>query len=78
MPPHDISGQSISKNLPRGDGAEGIIKLMEESRKILDKHEINQVRVDLKENPANMIWLWGQGENPLSPALKINTEFPEA
>ena len=66
-PPHDITGQIISKNLPRGDNAEVLIKLMEDSRKALEKHEINLVRVDLKENPANMIWLWGQGKKPAMP-----------
>lgn len=66
-PPHDITGESISKNLPKGDGAEIIIKLMQDSRQILEKQEINLVRVDLKENPANMIWLWGQGKRPALP-----------
>jgi len=66
-PPHDISGQSISKNLPKGDNTDLIIKLMQDSRKILENHEINLVRVDLKENPANMIWLWGQGKKPTMP-----------
>lgn len=63
-PPHDVSGQNILKNFPRGDGAELLINLMQESRNILEKHEINLVRLDLKENPANMIWLWGQGKRP--------------
>ncbi|MBU1906173.1 MAG: cofactor-independent phosphoglycerate mutase [Candidatus Omnitrophica bacterium] len=70
VPPHDIIGKSISKHLPKGDSAEILIKLMQESRKILDKHEINQVRVDLKENPANMIWLWGQGKKPSMPSFQ--------
>lgn len=67
LPPHDIAGQSIKKNLPKGDNAELIIKLMQDSRQILETHEINQVRLDLKENPANMIWLWGQGRKPAMP-----------
>jgi len=66
-PPHDIAGQSISKNLPKGEGAEIIINLMQGSRELLCKQEINLVRVDLKENPANMIWLWGQGKKPAMP-----------
>jgi len=66
-PPHDISGQSISKNFPKGDDREAVIKLMQESRGLLEKHEINLVRLDLKENPANMIWLWGQGKKPDLP-----------
>ena len=45
-------------------------KLMEESRAVLEKHEINRVRLDLRENPANMIWLWGQGTNPNMPTFK--------
>jgi 2,3-bisphosphoglycerate-independent phosphoglycerate mutase len=68
--PHDIMGQAISKNLPKGDGAEGVIGLMEKSREVLDKHEINHVRLDLKENPANMIWLWGQGKKPAMPKFE--------
>jgi len=70
MPPHDISGQSIAKNLPKGENRDIIIKLMQDSRQILEKHEINQVRIDLKENPANMIWLWGQGMKPTLPKFR--------
>lgn len=66
-PPHDITGQEIALNLPKGDSSGTLIKLMEESREILAKHEINLVRLDLKENPANMIWLWGQGKRPNMP-----------
>ncbi len=69
-PPHDITGHSISKHLPKGKLSGLLIKLMEESRPLLEKHEINKVRVDLKENPANMIWLWGQGTNPNMPSFK--------
>jgi len=69
-PPHDISGQSITKNLPKGKGADILIKLMQDSRKILESHEINLVRIDLKENPANMIWLWGQGRKLSMPGFK--------
>jgi 2,3-bisphosphoglycerate-independent phosphoglycerate mutase len=66
-PPHDITGESISKNLPKGEGSDILIKLMQDSRKILESHEINLVRIDLKENPANMIWLWGEGRKLSMP-----------
>ncbi len=69
-PPHDISGQSISKNFPKGKGADILIKLMQDSRVILENEEINHVRIDLKENPANMIWLWGQGRKPSLPKFR--------
>jgi len=70
LAPHDIYGQSIKKNLPQGDNADIIIKLMLDSKEILGPHEINQVRLDLKENPANMIWLWGQGVKPNMPKFR--------
>ncbi len=70
MPPHDITGQRIDKNLPKGKGAGFLIKLMTDSKAILRRHDINKVRVDLKENPGNMIWLWGQGTKPDLPSFK--------
>ena len=67
-PPHDISGRKIDKYLPKKtDYAEFIKRLMDESKEVLVNHEVNRVRVDLKENPANMIWLWGQGTRPFMP-----------
>lgn len=68
--PHDVTGQKISRNLPKGENADFIIDLMQKSRALLEMHEVNQVRVDLKENPATMIWLWGQGRRPSMPTFK--------
>ncbi|MDD5005884.1 MAG: cofactor-independent phosphoglycerate mutase [Candidatus Omnitrophica bacterium] len=67
IPPHDILNQKISKNLPRGKNEEVLIELMNKSQELLTQHEINKVRLDLRENPANMIWLWGQGKKPSMP-----------
>lgn len=69
-PPHDIIGQKISKNLPKGKAKEVLVKLMNDSRAILEAHELNRVRIDLNENPANMIWLWGQGTRPEMPSFR--------
>lgn len=65
--PHDIIGQKITENLPKGEHADILTKLMRDSYQILQPHEINLIRIDLKENPANMIWLWGQGQKPQMP-----------
>jgi 2,3-bisphosphoglycerate-independent phosphoglycerate mutase len=70
FPPHDIMGQSIQKHLPKGNGSEILIDLMERSRAYLSNHDVNKVRIDLEENPANMIWLWGQGHRPKMPTFK--------
>jgi len=66
-PPHDILDRQISKHLP--DDAE-LVDLMEKSRDVLESHDINKVRIDLGQNPANMIWLWGQGKKPDMPRFQ--------
>ncbi len=63
-PPHDILGEDITQYLPQGSQAEHLLKIMEKSKDILKNHPINQVRLDLKESPVDMIWLWGQGSRP--------------
>ena len=63
-PPHDIMGEPFDKHLPTGEGSAILRKLMLTTRVLLEAHEVNTVRVDLGENPANMIWLWGQGTAP--------------
>jgi len=68
--PHDLLNKNFLKNYPKGDNAKIIIDLMNKSKELLTNHEINKVRVDLGENPANMIWLWGQGRNPSMPTFK--------
>ncbi|HLD70254.1 MAG TPA: cofactor-independent phosphoglycerate mutase [Candidatus Omnitrophota bacterium] len=66
-PPHDIAGRDIKNYLPQGALAQEILDLMESSKEIFLNHPVNQVRIDLKENPATMIWLWGQGTRPHLP-----------
>ena len=60
-PPHDIPDQPVADHLPRGAGAEWVREVMTKARALLVDHEINRVRLDLGENPATDIWLWGQG-----------------
>jgi len=67
VPPHDITGYKISKNLPKGPGAKFLIELMEKAKSPLANAEVNRVRIDLNENPANSIWLWGQGTSSTMP-----------
>ena len=62
FPPHDYIGTSIEKILPRGKNAQFLIDLMAKARQLITGHDINQVRRDLGENPADSIWLWGQGQ----------------
>ncbi len=61
VPPHDIIGKHIKPYLPKGRYAPRIRDVMNLATFILEKQDINRIRIDLKENPANSIWLWGQG-----------------
>ncbi|MCA9404074.1 MAG: 2,3-bisphosphoglycerate-independent phosphoglycerate mutase, partial [Candidatus Omnitrophica bacterium] len=64
VPPHDISDKNITGYLPQGRLDSRIRDLIARSREIFAGHSVNQVRIDLQENPATMIWLWGQGTKP--------------
>ncbi len=64
-PPHDISGQGIGNYLPVGSGSPKIKEMMEESYKVLADHPVNRKRVEKGLNPANSIWIWGNGKKPL-------------
>ncbi len=63
-PPHNILDKPFQEYLP--DNPE-LVDLMEKSMAILEAHDINTVRIDLGQNPANMFWLWGQGLKPDMP-----------
>lgn len=72
-PPHDIMGMEIGPYLPdpnESDGSKEIIKLIEESQKILRDHPANLRRRERGLLEANSIWLWGQGRHPEMPTIK--------
>ena len=62
--PSFFLGQKISKFLPKGRGNGSVVELMKKADTYLENQEINRVRIDLGENPANGLWLWGQGKKP--------------
>ncbi|MBN1457964.1 MAG: cofactor-independent phosphoglycerate mutase [Armatimonadetes bacterium] len=75
-PPHDIIGELIESHLPDGDGEDVLRALMFDSLEILDSHDINRRRRDEGKNPANMIWLWGQGRKCELPAFALERGAP--
>lgn len=70
IPPHDVMGQPVEEVLPRGEDAEVLINLINASKHVLENHEVNKKRGKNGKNPANMIWLWGQGKAPRMPLFK--------
>ena len=45
---------------------------MKKSFELLKDHPINLKRLKEGKNPANMVWLWGQGPTPKLPDFKEN------
>lgn len=63
-PPHDVLTRRVGDYLPKGEGADFITKMMKESYELLKNHPVNQARMNKGLNPANTIWIWGQGKKP--------------
>lgn len=65
FPPHDITNQSVLEYMPRGNGAEQLIELMNSSQLLFKNHPVNLRRAEQDQLEANSIWLWGQGRRPV-------------
>ncbi len=63
-PPHDVLTQRAGDHLPKGAGSEFITEMMKQSYDLLSVHPVNLERVEKGLNPANSIWIWGQGRKP--------------
>lgn len=63
-PPHDISDKRIENYLPKGVNSSIYRGLMEKSFGLLKDHPVNLRRIKAGKNPANSIWLWGEGTKP--------------
>jgi len=64
LPPVCREGETVHRLAPAGPGEGALEDLLEQSRRVLDLHAVNEVRLDLGENPANALWLWGGGTVP--------------
>lgn len=69
-PPHDISGKAVNDYLPKGEGSDTLLSLMDEARLILDESQVNRQRQAASKTPANAIWFWGQGKPVNLPSFR--------
>ena len=70
-PPHDISEKPVAAFLPAGEGSDILIDLMERSKPVIERNEVNQKRRSNGDIPATMIWLfWGSGKIPAMPPFQ--------
>jgi 2,3-bisphosphoglycerate-independent phosphoglycerate mutase len=61
VPPQEVQGHALDDYLPYGPDAAPLLELLERANAVLAAHDVNRVRVDLGENPADRIWPWGAG-----------------
>ena len=64
-PPHDISDKKVTEYLPKGEGADTLLAMMKKSHELLKNHPINKDRIARGLNPANSLWVWGEGTKPM-------------
>jgi 2,3-bisphosphoglycerate-independent phosphoglycerate mutase len=84
-PPELLVGRSWRRDLARGARHAALRQLIEQAEQLLEAHAVNRVRVDLGENPANLMWLWGAGhprpagavsEQAARSGVVISNSFP--
>jgi len=63
-PPHDISKKTVTEYLPGGEAGSVILDIMKQSHRLLQNHPVNQERIKRGKNPANSLWIWGEGTKP--------------
>jgi 2,3-bisphosphoglycerate-independent phosphoglycerate mutase len=66
-PPHDITDQKVSAYMPKGEGADRLLRLMEASRPILAAHPVNETsgRAAVRRRRSG----FGAGRAPALPSL---------
>lgn len=69
-PPHDISDKKVTEYLPKGEGADVLLAMMKKSHELLKNHPINLDRIARGLNPANSLWIWGEGTKPMLSAFR--------
>jgi len=69
VPPHDHLDEDVTGFYRRYREAEDLGQLMECAARLLAGHPVNQARQAAGSNPANSLWLWGEGKSPAMPSL---------
>ena len=69
VPPHDYIEKDVTTPWQRYMTDPKWQELLTSAVRVLAKHPVNQKRVAAGQNPANGIWLWGEGKLPSMPTL---------
>jgi len=69
VPPHDFIEQDITEHYQSYLANQQWKTLLEKAKNILADHPVNKKRIANGQNPANLVWLWGEGKMPTVPTL---------
>ena len=70
VPPHDHTGNDVSNFWGAYLANPVFGPLVRRAVEILARHPINLARIEAGKQPANAIWLWGEGRAPSMPTLQ--------
>ncbi|MFT7464170.1 MAG: 2,3-bisphosphoglycerate-independent phosphoglycerate mutase [Pseudohongiellaceae bacterium] len=73
IPPQEVLGQLLSDSAPYGRDADKLVEIINRCSAVLADHDVNRVRLDLGENPANVVWLWGPGSPEVIEPFELRT-----
>ncbi|MCC7138459.1 MAG: hypothetical protein IT460_08555 [Planctomycetes bacterium] len=73
LPPYEVVGRSVAAAMPRGTGTARLVAAVSKSGDLLPRHDVNECRADLGENPATLAWAWGPGVATPLPAFSERT-----
>ncbi|MCX7706069.1 MAG: hypothetical protein N2115_07445 [bacterium] len=78
--PYQLINKNYREYLPQSGSIRPLARIIENSSRILEKHPVNRVRIDLGENPANLLWLHGQSKEiktilPLREKIGLRTLY---
>ena len=69
VPPHDYIEKDVTAPWQRYMAEPEWKELLTKASAILAGHPVNQKRIEDGKNPANGIWLWGEGKLPSMPTF---------
>lgn len=69
VPPHDHTGREVTEFWQRYNGIPHLQEALKKALDFLADHPVNRERRAGRHNPANAIWLWGEGKAPSMPSI---------
>lgn len=70
VPPHDYTGREVTKFWQGYNSIPHLQEALTKAVAFLSGHQINRDRQAHQRNPANGIWLWGEGKAPSMPTIR--------